>query len=358
MSRDRTRLRSSWTGDRLAAATLIVLAALIPFVTRVPWTDTPDSLFHIQRTRALAEALQAGAFYPRLFPDFAFGYGHAILNYYAPLSYYPAAGLHWLGFSLEPATLWGIALFAAVSMLAMYAFLRCWTGVGIALAGALLYMMWPYRLYDLFIRGALPEYAAFAWFPVIGLGTVKLYRRSADSAWGQGRAGAKYLALAAVGWCCLALTHNLSALLALVSFGLLLPFLFVYGGDSDDDDRDCIPSSSAAAAHAIDWRQRVRRLLAISAPLVLGAGLAAFYVLPALLELDWVILGHFENRTGYDAHFAALSTLFSWSFPYAYPQASEPTAPLPPYVLAVMLLLLPLSLDRERAECVQRRLAV
>ena len=89
----------------------------------------------------------------------------------------------------------------------------------------------------------------------------------------------------------------------------------------------------------------MRRLLVISIPLGLGAGLASFYALPALLELNWVSLGHFQNRSGYAKHFASLSNLFDWSFPYSYPEASAATVPIPGTVLVGMVLLALLCFD-------------
>jgi hypothetical protein len=79
--------------------------------------------------------------------------------------------------------------------------------------------------------------------------------------------------------------------------------------------------------------------MVVTIPLLLGAGLASFYVLPALLELNWVSLGHFQNQSGYGSHFANLRTLTDWSFPYLYPQASQATVPVPAYVWAVMFAL-------------------
>ena len=230
MSLDHTHRLTSYARAWLVGAVLIGFALLILFSGSIPWADTPDGLFHFQRTRALTEALQAHVFYPRLFPDFAFDYGHPILHYYAPLSYYPAAVLHWSGLDLEFAVLAGLALFTAASALAMYGFLRCWTGVWAALAGALLYMLWPYRLYDLFIRGALPEFAAFTWLPLIGLGLIKLWQHAGKRGSMRESIEPKYLVLTVLAWCALILTHNLSALIALLALAFLLPFLIIVSG--------------------------------------------------------------------------------------------------------------------------------
>lgn len=152
-------------------ATIIPAVAL--FLLTAPWPDTPDGLFHLHRVRALAEALRMGVLTPRWFPDFAFGYGYPVLNFYAPLFYYPPALLHLAGLDLITAVRVSLAAWYALSGLAAYALLRCWARPLPAALGALLYLAYPYRLYDLFVRGALPEFAAFLWPPLIAWATVR-----------------------------------------------------------------------------------------------------------------------------------------------------------------------------------------
>ena len=69
---------------------LLTLPALWPLL-RQGFFVSDDGLFHVYRVAALADAWSHGVLYPRLFPDFGFGYGQAVLNFYAPLTYVPGA---------------------------------------------------------------------------------------------------------------------------------------------------------------------------------------------------------------------------------------------------------------------------
>src|SRR3954447_25561027 len=108
---------------------MFIGAALFLYIGTAVWPDTPDGGFHLQRVRALAEALQAGVLYPRWFPDFSFGYGYPVLNYYAPGFYYPPALLVLLGFDVATAVRLTLAVLYAISALGMYVLLRLWVGL-------------------------------------------------------------------------------------------------------------------------------------------------------------------------------------------------------------------------------------
>ncbi len=67
---------------------------------------------------------------------------------------------------------------------------------------------------------------------------------------------------------------------------------------------------------------------------------------PALLESAWVGIGADPASTGYTIHLANWRNLFVWSPIYAYPEAADPTVPLPGYLPALLvagLLLVPLA---------------
>ncbi len=280
---------------------LALAAGIGLYALTSPWPDTPDGLFHLQRVRALAEALRWGVLYPRWFPDFSFGYGYPVLNFYAPAFYYPPALLHVLGLDVLTATRVALALFFALSGIAAYALLRQWTRVGPAFVGAVLFLVYPYRLYDLFVRGALPEFAAFLWLPVTAAATWRLVRSTHPSPID--------LALAAGAWAGLLLTHNLTSL-------MWMPVI----------------------ALAVILLRRVRPLLTVGRAMGVGGLLAAFYVVPVLGEMGWVGIGAVPGGEGYARHFVALSNLFTWTYVFPYPPASEPTVPVPGYVLVIMIL--------------------
>lgn len=297
-------LRSFGAGVLLALAAAVAL-----FAATAPWPDTPDGLFHLQRVRALTGALRAGVLLPRWLPDFAFGYGYPVFHYYAPAFYYPPALLHLLGADVLTATRLALAALFGLSGWAMCALLRRWTALPFALMGALAYLAFPYRHYDLFVRGALPEFAAFLWLPLL-------------AHWGlaAGRAsGRGAVAAAALAWAGLILTHNLSALMAATAAGALATAAL---------------AAAAAARRPLPW-QALRRGLLL--PLALALLLTAWYTLPAVLDAGWVALGATAETHGYMAHFASQPALFNWRMPYPYPTAGEPSVPLPGWTLAAAL---------------------
>ena len=268
------------------------------------WPDTPDGFFHLQRTRALGEALRWGVLYPRWFPDFAFGYGYPVLHFYAPLSYYPGALLSLLGLDPLTATRWTLAAGYGLSALIVYLLLRRSFSPAASWVGTALYTFWPYRLYDVFVRGAWPEFHAFLWFPLVLLALEPSVPR----------ARLRRLAVLALFWAGLVLTHNLSAFMMA---GLLLLYtverLFRKGRDG-------------VAAAVVPW-----------VPVAFGGALAAFYALPALMEMKWVGLGG-GGEGAVTRHLLAPGALFSWRPLFPYPTADVPTVPLPGYVALLMLL--------------------
>ena len=321
--------------DWLALLGLFIAAALALYAATSRWPQTPDGLFHLQRVRSLSEALAPGVLFPRWFPDFAFEYGHPILNYYAPAFYYPPALLHWAGIGVLDAVRFTLALVFGLSGVAMYALLRAWVSLPAALVGSVLYLAFPYRLYDLFIRGALPEFAAFLWLPLILLVAVVVARRSqaatdqsgADAA--APRVSAGNLLAGSLVWAMLVLTHNLTAMMAALTLGGILVVVVLVNRFEGD-------------ARRFDWPLVLWGLV----PILLGAMLVAWYIAPALMESTWVGIGADPVSTGYANHFVNWQHLFDWSPIYAYPEAADPMVPLPGYLLALVvagLLLLPLA---------------
>ena len=299
-------------------AAMGIMAAGLLFAWLRIWPETPDGLIHLQRVRALAEAVQAGVFNPRWFPDFAFGYGHPILYYYAPLSYAPAALLHLLGIPLIPAVTITLALLFGGSGWAMFALLRTGVHRPAALFGTVVYLCFPYRFYDLFVRGALPEFAAFFWLPLIGLGLVagaNQLTSPTPSRHNHGR-GLIGSALALSG---LIITHNLSALMAATSLLLLTPLAFLSGRKGD-------------ASRA--WLKTPILIIGI---IGLAALVSGWYAIPALLDAHWVGIGSTPPAFGYTNHFATWRQLFAWTPTALLPAAQLPVVPVPGWVLLSLL---------------------
>jgi len=97
------------------------------------------------RIRALANALRAGVLYPRWFPDYSFGYGYPVLNYFPPLSYYPSALLNLAGLDMVASLRIPIAAGFALSALWIFRLARLFFAVWPAVACAVCYRFHPIR---------------------------------------------------------------------------------------------------------------------------------------------------------------------------------------------------------------------
>jgi uncharacterized membrane protein len=145
---------------------ILVLATCLP-LTKAGFFQTDDGIFHFYRLASLIRHIEAGHLYPRWFADFAFGYGHPILNFYAPLTYYLAFLIHLLVRNPVLAMKILIALSFVASAWAMYLLGRELWGEEAGFVASLLYTFFPYHLADVYTRGAIPEALAFVFPPLI-----------------------------------------------------------------------------------------------------------------------------------------------------------------------------------------------
>lgn len=286
-------------------ALALILPALGPLF-RPGFFVSDDGRFHVYRIAALAVAWQQGVLYPRLFPEFGFGYGQAVLNYYAPLSYYPGALLTLVGFGPAGAAKLTIALGFLLAGLAAYGYGRSIWGAPGGILAAVAYTYFPYHLADAYLRGAIPEHFAFIWPPLILWCYTVAFRGGGSCAgvWGRthgsvptvGAGGGEEARAAflwsALAWAGLVYTHNLTAALMAPVAALYLLFLAV-------------------------WTQKWRRLLPAVGALVLALCLSAPLWLPFLAESRFVGIA-VGLSDGYRKHLAPLGSFVSFSPFYGY----------------------------------------
>jgi len=261
---------------------LLAVPAVLPLF-QSGYLDSHDGLFHLYRLAALDEAFQGGVLYPRWFPQFAFGYGHPVLNYYSPLTYYVAQFFHMLGAGYILSLKLTFAAGFMLSAVLMYLYAREVLGRFPALVAAGVYTYFPYHLADTYLRGALAEAFAFVFLPLCLWAMFRLMTRER----------ARYLILLSVSFAALILTHNLTALIftpVLVAYMVLLWFL----------------------------TRRTRGLLFALVSLVVGFLLDAFYWLPVLLETRYVGLGANIAAPGYQRHLAPVLDFISTSPVFRY----------------------------------------
>ncbi|MBK8903729.1 MAG: hypothetical protein IPM53_21275 [Anaerolineaceae bacterium] len=215
---DSARTRWFWL-----AVLLIALVAAWPEWSQPGLLNTRgggDSPFLLQRLHQLETAVFDGHFPVRWMPDANYGYGYPFYNFYAPLSIYITFLFRLIGFSFVRAIHLSHLLGYIVAGWGMFALVRRWFGqpghewAGYRWAGLLAaaaYTVAPFHLVNVYVRGdSLAEFWAMAFYPLVIL--------AADGLVGGGR---RQVALFALAYAALILSHNISAL-------IFSPFLLLY----------------------------------------------------------------------------------------------------------------------------------
>ncbi|MGQ9553096.1 MAG: 6-pyruvoyl-tetrahydropterin synthase-related protein [Anaerolineae bacterium] len=256
------------------------LLASLPLL-RPGLPETHDGLFHYYRLLALHEALQNGCFYPRWFPQFAYGYGQPVLSFYGPGLYWLGESIRLLGSSPLMALKGSIFLATLVSAAATYGLAHSYARTWPAAFAAAAYVLFPYRLANLYVRGAYAEHWGLALLPLL----LFLVERAGP----RPRRGA--LLAATVAWSMVILTHNLSAMMLVPVW--LLYLLFVY-------------------------RKRLSSIVVMVATLPMGMALSAFYWLPIPWEARFVGLGNTFSTDAWQRYLVPFLETISRPLVYSY----------------------------------------
>lgn len=226
--------------------TLVAALILLPSFLLGPG-DSHSVTYNYIWTSQFGTEMAKGNLYPRWLPGSFEGLGSPAFYFYPPIAYWIAGAFDAMGLSTLAAINMAAFLTLLLSGIAMYHWLSA-RGT-YPLLGAILYMAAPYHLMDFYVRGALAEFTAFIWYPLIALAITRLPERR----------GIIMLALAYGG---LVLTHLPMAMLA--GFFFILPF----------------------GLYRVSQDRRV--LLSLIFGGALAIGLAAFYLLPALTMQDYI----------------------------------------------------------------------
>ena len=229
-----------------------------------------DGLDHARWARHFATQFWHGDLYPRWFTGVNGGYGGPSGFFYPPLTSY-ASSLFWpLIASHDPygwlAAGYSLVLAQILSGITAYLWLRSIAQPRAALLGAAVYVIAPYHVaIDLYQRGASAEFWLFAWFPLLLLSAEKLIQ---GSRWAIAGLAASY-ALAV-------LSHPT---VALCFAPVLLAYVFFFS----------------------EKQQRIRTTVVLVAALLLGVGITAVYLMPAMLDqhkayVEWQTTGHGDYR--------------------------------------------------------------
>ncbi|GAB4446556.1 MAG: hypothetical protein Kow0031_29180 [Anaerolineae bacterium] len=256
-------------------------------------THSADNLLHLYRLVALQSAVEQGAWFIRWLPDLAFGYGFPLFVFYAPLAYYLTLLLTWLpGLSTVAALNLSFGLALLLSATAAFLLAAELLGPRAGLVAALAYLYAPFQLTNALFRGGLPAAWAMAAFPLAFWLFTRLIRADAPPAW-PAALRTPLLPLSALALGAALLMHNTLSL-------LFMPLLLLY-------------LALAIIILPPDAPARAKALARAAIALALGGGLAAFFLLPALVEKEFAQVERVIISPDFDFryHFVSMSELLA-----------------------------------------------
>ena len=266
-------------------------------------------------------AFRDGALYPRWAADMVFGYGYPLWLILAPLPYYGAEFFHLLGFDF-PSSIKAIeAVGWFASGLGMYLFASRVMGKNAGLVAAIAYLFAPYHVVDLYVRGAMPEFLAFAFPPFILWGIHQIFSTRR----------AFYIPLTTLAYGAMLLTHvQMTVLFSPVIAGYMLVLWWTERRQTTDDRQQTTNTQSLPRASSREPHHSLSRSLLLSISqspflrasiaILWGVALASIFFLPILLEQRYLtsdpLIGGFFN---FRLHFVNPSQLVSpfWGYGYA-----------------------------------------
>ena len=221
-----------------------------------------DAIFHAHRIKAMSLLQQDGDLFPRWVPYFHLGYGYPIFNFYAPGATQIGGWLHTLGLSIPDAFAWTVVLAWVVGSLGMYAAGRTMLPHPAAFLAGVAWVLAPSHFYEVWWQGSLAQSVASAFMPWVVWGILSSSRQpQVRTSVGLG------LAFAAV-----ALSHTptmyITAVFALPLI-MLVPLIYRNANDV----------------------QLWQRYAGVIAGFVLAGGLSAIFLVPVLLETQYILIG-------------------------------------------------------------------
>lgn len=135
-----------------------------------------DLDFHMARVAEIASGIIAGNWLVKIEPNMINGYGYATPLFYPQLFLYIPAILYVIGFPLLRAyQIFTIVINAATCLIAYFCFDKIVKNKKIAVFGALLYVLAPYRISELYVAARLGEILSMVFFPLFIYGMISIY---------------------------------------------------------------------------------------------------------------------------------------------------------------------------------------
>ncbi len=262
----------------------------------------------VQRVFEMKKSLSDGIFPVRWVEDLGYGFGYPIFSFYAPLAYYIGGFLSLSGFDPLIAAKIMLGLGVILSGITMFFFAKeFWGKIGGVVSG-ILYLFAPYHALNIFVRGDFAEIWAYAFIPLVFLGTYKIYchceRSEAICKKNKNLQPLFWIIISALSFAAIIISHNLTAM-------MITPFMITYALILT------ITSSKNARSSLISH---------LSSLIFLGLLLSAFYWLPALSEMKYTnVISQIGGGADFRDHFVCPPQLWDsqWGFGGSVPGCAD-----------------------------------
>lgn len=252
---------------------ILFFASLISWPTLLPGYFSHHDDLQVMRVFEMRKCIEDLQIPCRWVPDMGYGYGYPLFNYYAVFPYYIGALFSFiLGFVTSAKILFALPIF--IGAISMYFFAKEIFGKHGGILASVLYTYAPYHALDLFVRGDIAESFAISIIPFCFYFALKVIKGGEN----------KYICWLAVSIACFLTSHNIMTL-------LFLPVLFTV---------------------CLYWFiLKKKNLFRLIFGLLIGVGLAAFFILPAFFEKNLVQIDNLIRLDlNFRAHFVTIHQLF------------------------------------------------
>lgn len=273
---------------------LLFLSVLIIIPTLLPLFDSGFFTIHdntqVERVFQMTKALSDGHFPVRWVEDLGYGYGYPIFNFYAPLPYYLGAFINivLLNSMVSTKIMFGAGIL--LSFITMYFFASKLTNRIGGLAAGVIYLYFPYHAVNIYIRGAVGEFYAYAFLPLVFLGIYEIFEKLNKSNF---RSVVRTAFFFSIPIFLVIISHNLSAFM----MGLML-----------------IPYTVFLIFNSKKKKEFFYLLMIMFS---LSFLLSSFYLLPAVFESSYTnVSSQIGGGADYRDHFVCVTQLWhsDWGF--------------------------------------------
>lgn len=235
------------------------------------------------RQMEMEKCLKDGQIPCRWTPDLGYGYGYPLFNFYPPAPYFVGQIFRFTSLPfIETIKLTAVTQFI-VSALGMYLLASSLFGIYGGILSSIFYTYAPYHAVNIYVRGAMNEAWASAFFPFILYFSKKYIEKRQLSS-------LIYLSLS---FALLMLSHNPMVL-------IFSPFVLIW---------------SLFWIYQQKIKLRLPSIISLGASSILAFCLSAFFTLPVLFETKYVqVESMFINYYHYSIHFVSLKQLFINNF--------------------------------------------